>query len=167
MRHQFQSLARVIALAWVATLVAPGPKQLFSLMIAAPKEPLRVGAELRLLVTVTNTSDRNISFITSPGLMPEDGFLYEISVRDSQGSPAPPSAYRRTMDKRIPTDYGSRFARRLKPGESFVDQVTVTRFYDLSRPGNYTISVTRPMPPRQNLGNGSVTSNAVTVTVTH
>ena len=166
MRQLVHSLACAIALTFVATLAAQGPKQSFSLTIAAPKEPLRAGTELRLLVTVTNTSDRNISFITSPGPIPEDGLLYEINVRDAQARSAPPSVYLRTRDKRIPTDYGSRFARTLRPGQSFVDQVTVTKFYDLSRPGNYTISVARPMPPRQNLGKGSVKSNPVTVVVT-
>ncbi len=159
-------------LAYAFTLISCGPiamstpKQLFSLTIAAPKEPVKEGEELQLLVTVTNTSNRTISFITSPGPIPEDSLLYEINVRDAQGNPAPASAYLRTRDKRIPIDYGSRFARTLKPGESFVDQVTVTRFYDLSGPGEYTISVSRPMPPRQSLGKGSVKSNAVTVTVT-
>jgi hypothetical protein len=119
-----------------------------------------------LLVTVTNTSNRDISFITSPGPIPEDGLIYQIDVRDAQGRSAPPSADLRTRDPRVPINYGSRLARTLKPGESFVDQVTVTRFYDLSRPGEYTISVSRPMPPRQNLGKGSVKSNAITVKVT-
>jgi len=91
--------------------------------------------------------------------------LYEITVRDSKGRSAPPSTYLRNRDKRIPVDYGSRLARTLAPGESFVDQVTVTTFFDLSRPGKYTISVSRATPPRQNLGEGSVESDPVTVTV--
>lgn len=149
----------------LAALAASDPNQLFSLTLAAPKEPLKAGTELHLLVTVTNTSNRSISFITSPGPIPEDGLLYEINVCDAQGRSAPPSAYLRTRDRRIPMDYGSRLARTLKPGEFFVDQVTVTNFYDLRRPGKYTISVARSMPPRQNLGKGTVKSNVITITV--
>src|SRR5437660_6684758 len=166
MKHFVHYIACAITLASYAALAVPGPKQFFSLTIAAPKEPIKAGTELRLLVTVTNTSDRDISFITSPGRIPEDGDRYEIDVRDAQGSPAPPSVYLRTKDKRIPIDYGgSRFARTLRPGESFVDQVTVTGFYDLSQPGNYTISVALPMPPLQNLGEGKVKSTSLTVPV--
>jgi hypothetical protein len=164
MRHLIRCFAYAIALTFSAALAAPGPKQLFSLTVAAPKEPIRAGTELRLLVTVTNTSDRNISFITSPGQIPEDGARYEIDVRDVQGSPARPSALR-TKDNRIPTDYGSRIARTLGPSESFVDQVTVTRFHDLSQPGKYTIWVALPIPPRQGLGEGKIRSNSITVTV--
>jgi hypothetical protein len=165
MKHYALSLAYALTLVLFGPLAASA-EQLFSLTIAAPKEPLKAGAEVHLLVTVTNTSNRDISFITSPGPIPEDGLLYQIHVRDAQGRSLPPSADLRTRDKRVPINYGSRLARTLKPGESFVDQVTVSRFYDLSRPGEYTISVARPMPPRQNLGKGSVKSNAVTVTVT-
>jgi len=165
-RHFFQLFACGIALVCLALLQASTPKEAFSLTIAAPKEPLRAGAELRLQITVTNTSNRKISFITSPGPIPEDGFLYEIDVRDEQGRSVPLSSDLRGRDPRVPVDYGSRTARTLAPGESFVDQVTVTRFYDLTRPGQYTISVARSMPPRQNLGNGTVKSNSITLAVT-
>lgn len=40
----------------------------------------------------------------------------------------------------------------------------VTKFYDMSRPGKYTIQVSRAVP--KELGGGTVKSNAITVTVT-
>jgi hypothetical protein len=131
-----------------------------------PKGPLKAGSELDLLVSVTNNSNRVISFITSPGEIPEDGVLYQIDVRDAQGHTAPLSTNLHAADARIPINNGSRFARELEPGKSFIDRITVTRFYDLSCPGEYTISVARPMPPHQNLGKGSDKSNTITVTVT-
>jgi hypothetical protein len=140
-------------------------QDLFSLKIAQPNGPQKAGTDLRLLVTVTNTSNREITFITSPGPLPEDDSQYELTVRDEHGQPAPPSTYMRTRDKRLPIDYGSRVGKTLKPGESFVDTVTITRFFDLSRPGKYTIAVLRQNPPRQNLGDGKVKSNSVTVAV--
>jgi hypothetical protein len=165
MKHLVHYFACAMTLTSYAALTAPEPKQLFSLTIASPKEPIKAGTELRLLVTVTNTSDRTINFITSPGSIPEDGARYEIDVRDAQGSPASPSANLRTKDNRVSTDYGSRVSRTLRASESFVDKVTVTRFYDLSQPGNYTIWVALPIPPRQNLGEGKIKSNSITVTV--
>lgn len=164
MRHCACYLACAAILS--TTLAFAGAKQLFSLAITAPKEPLKAGDELHLRVTITNISRRDISFIVSPGPIPEDGPLYQINARDAEGRPAPPSASVLRRDKRVPIYYGgSRLARTVKPGESFVDQVDVTRLYDLSQPGKYTISVARSIPPRQNLGEGLVESNTVTVTV--
>jgi hypothetical protein len=137
----------------------------FSLKIAEPTGPQKSGSELRLRITVTNTSDREITFITTPGQVPEDDFQYELMVRDERGQSAPPSAFMRTRDPRLPMYSGSRIGKSVRPSESFVDEVNVTRFFDLSRPGKYTISVARPNPPRQNLGDGKVQSNSVTVTV--
>lgn len=165
MKQRCQSFICAISLVLFAVSLSAANRQLFSLSLATPKRPLKAGTELRLLVNVTNTSSRTISFITSPGEVPEDGLLYEINVRDEHNHSAPPSAYLRTMDKRVSTFGGSFTAHALKPGESFVDEVTVTLFYELSRPGKYTISVSRPFPPRQNLGKGKVTSNTITVTV--
>jgi hypothetical protein len=160
-----QFLACLAAFGFLTVPATSGPKQPFSLAIAQPKQPVRAGTELRLRITVTNTNDKPISFITSPGPIPDDGLRYEVNVTDEQGHQAPASAYLRTRDSRIPTNYGSSFARTLRPGESFVDEVTVTAFYDLSRPGEYRIWVARRMPPRQALGTGRVRSNVVNVMI--
>jgi hypothetical protein len=166
MKRTIYILGCAIALNSVAMLSVSAARDPFRLTITAPDKPLKAGAELRLLVTVTNTSSHSISLITSPGPVPEDAFRYEMAVRDEEGRSAPPSAYLRSKDEHVPVYYGSRFARTLKPGESFIDQITVTNFYDLSRPGKYAISVARALEPWQNLGKGTIKSNTVTVTVT-
>ena len=149
------------------TLGSPArSKEVFSLTLAAPGEPHKAGAELRLRVTITNTSDRPLTFVTAPGPEPVDDYLYRITVHDERGRSAPASNYLRTRDKNVPVDYGSRIGRTLKPGESFTDEVTVTRFFDLSRPSRYTITVAREMPPRQGFGNGNIESNPITIVVT-
>ena len=165
MKRLAQFVICVVTLVSVATPVVCGPKPPFSLSIAAPKEPTKAGAELYLRITLTNTSDRYIVFARSPGPIPEEAFRYEIDVRDAQGHSAPPSAYVRELEGKPTMTSSSNLSYTLKPSDSFIDQVTVTRFYDLSQPGTYTISVARPIPPRQNLGEGKVKSNSVTVTV--
>ena len=140
--------------------------QLFSLTLAGPKEPLKSGAELRLRVTVKNTSERKIAFIRSPGVIPEEGFRYTIDVRDADSKNAAPSQYVRELTNKTTVTFESRYAQWLEPGESFIDEVTVTKFFDLSQPGKYTIWVARELPPRQNLGEGKVKSNSVVVVVT-
>ena len=112
--------------------------------------------------------------MTSPGPIPEDWFLYKIRVLDARGRTAPPSAEARARDKRLPLYSGSFFARELPPGGSFVDQITVTHFYDLSRPGKYTVSVARAIDtydvgveglPPEKLPKGIIRSNAVSIAV--
>jgi hypothetical protein len=53
---------------------------------------------------------------------------------------------------------------KLKPGEAQAGTATITRLYDLSRPGNYTIQVSQPLS--DNPEDGVVKSNTITVTVT-
>jgi hypothetical protein len=146
-------------------LVSADKQQLFSLAIAPSTVTLKSGAELRLRVTVTNTSDRRIGFIRSPAALPEEGLRYNIDVRDPQGQSAPPSASARQLSKNTTVILGSNVARWLNPGESFVDEIDITKLYDLSQPGKYSIAVAREIPPAQNLGKGIVKSNSITVRV--
>jgi hypothetical protein len=39
----------------------------------------------------------------------------------------------------------------------------LTKFYDFSRPGNYTVQVSRAVP--KELGGGTIKSNIVTITI--
>jgi predicted DNA-binding transcriptional regulator AlpA len=165
MKRMAISLIFALTLVWFASFRVSAEKQLFSLTVEAPSEPLKVGGELRLRVTVTNTSDRSITFIRSPGIIPHEAIRYNIEVRDSRGESAPPSEYVRKLKTSETRWFESSHAYTIKPGESFVDDVEVTRFYDLSQPGKYTISVAREFPPRQKLGEGAVKSNSIDVTV--
>jgi hypothetical protein len=165
MKRMAISLIFALTLVWFASFRVSAEKQLFSLTVEAPSEPLKVGGELRLRVTVTNTSSHTIVFVRSPGQIPEEFFRYSVEVRDSKGQSAPPSAYVKQLNDPRASTFESRRAYSLKPGESFVDDVEVTKFYDLSQPGTYTISVAREFPPRQKLGEGKVKSNSVRLTV--
>jgi len=70
MKYCINFFAYAITLISFGALAIARPAPLFSLNVSAPKEPLKAGTEIRLLVTVTNTSNRTISFITSPGSIP-------------------------------------------------------------------------------------------------
>lgn len=142
----------------------------FKVTISAPETLLRVGQVLVLHVTITNTSDRTLGFGRYPGVAPDDGGRYRIEVRDARGRTPPPSAYAHSMrhsQRRRPPPFiqSSTVTVNLKPGQSFADWVSVTRFYDLGRPGKYTIWPLRPVRPWQRAGGSFVRSNKVTVTV--
>ena len=155
-----------VALIFLIMPVVFADEALFSLTLAAPTAPLKSGAELRLLVTVTNTSDRTLGFIRSPGEIPDEWFRYKIQIHNEAGQSAPPSAYVRELKNKQTLGFQSSYARWLKPGESFVDNVEITKLYDLSQPGTYTICVSREFPPKQNLGTGYIKSKVITVTIT-
>jgi hypothetical protein len=82
-----------------------------------------------------------------------------------------PFAYIRGLKGKKTVTWSSNVGRWLEPGESFVDQVTVTRYYDLRQPGTYTIWVARRIqpylapPPGRKLRKDYVKSNVITVTV--
>lgn len=168
MRRAFCQSVCIAALIALSVYAAPGSKPAFSVTLSAPDKPLKSGAELRLQVTIKNTSDHDVTFLTSGGAVPEDdGYRYKVEVLDAHTRPAPPSALVTEMrsGKKVVDTYSRNIGRKLKPGEALVDLIDVTKLYDLSQPGIYTISVTRPLQPWQGLGKGAVRSNAIAVTV--
>lgn len=52
----------------------------------------------------------------------------------------------------------------LQPGETLPKDALISKFYDLSRPGKYTIQVSRTVP--NELGAGTVKSLAITIRIT-
>jgi hypothetical protein len=166
MRRFSLRFAYFLILGFCASLSATAEEPLFSLTIAPITAPLKSGAELRVHVTVTNTSGSMIGFVRSPGPNPEEGFRYHVDVRDQEGTPAPPSTYVRELKDKNKVDFQSSIAHWLKPGESFTDEILVTKIYDLSAPRTYNILVSREIPPAQHLEKGEIKSNTITVTVT-
>jgi len=144
----------------------------FSLALGATQRRLKRGTDVCLLVTVTNTSGRDMKIVASPGTLPEDWFRYEIHVRDATGRALSPNSALR--DRKTGIVVLDNVARQIPVDTSFVDQVTVTKAYDLRRPGKYKIYVSRPADrynvsvegvAPDDLSRRVVNSNTVTVTV--
>jgi hypothetical protein len=169
-------LARAPGTPAVARPPGPTSKAPVSVTLKVPNKPLKAGTDLVLRATVKNTSDHDIIFPTSPGLIPSDGLRYDIQALDEQAQPAPPSA--RVLAQRATRGKGGpgvavigNTGHTLKPGQSLVEEINVTRYYDLSRPGTYTIWVIHPLPLQvppwaaKKYWKGFVRSNTITVTV--
>jgi hypothetical protein len=178
-RRPTQLICALIAIVAPVCVFASGAEQPFSVTLQALSKTLKPGCQVYLLVTIKNTSSRDLTFVRGSafGVSHEGTEKYRIEAHDEQGRPAPPSAL--VLESRKPVASGKAVvewsyenqARTLKPGESFVDAIDVTEYYDLSRPGIYTIWVSRHMPPKVTSHGvewpkGSVRSNAITVTVT-
>lgn len=122
---------------------------------------IKVGSDITLRIRKTNITDHAIK-----RLGPENGaFGCTFEVRDSKGNPAHPH---KSTDKWI-RGGGPSFADEpnemgLKPGESIVDYLPVSSWFDLTQPDTYTIQVSQHAS--NNPKSAVVKSNKITVTIT-
>jgi len=144
--------------------VAPPP---FSLTLSSSEKVIKAGSEARLEIVLKNTSNHEFS-ITKSNAEDRAESHYRIDVRDSKGRPVPDTEYAHTvwnLNSKPTTQFVfSEVVHTLKPGESLTDVVVITKLYELSRPGKYTIRISREIS--RELGKGTVKSSPFTITVT-
>ena len=153
-------------------------RQALSMSIEPVQAVVSAGSPVELRVTLANTSDHDI-------VIEEDmnsvavWMAYRVEVRYENGSMAPHTelgrrqyqgrgtgAVHRFEDDVTPDAAMMRFTVigvPMKAGESVPGLLNVSRLYDLSKPGKYTIQVSRGAEEGVN---ATVKSNTVTVTVT-
>lgn len=139
----------------------------FSVGISAAQDVVRSGSAVTVRSVVTNISNQKI-WIVSLG---ED---VEYDVWDSRGFPvrrANPRVERTKLQLQVDkhgehvivpynaTPHGVWFA--VQPGQTVEDDLVISEFYDLTRPGKYTIQALRPDPQ----SHAVVKSNTITLTV--
>jgi hypothetical protein len=121
-------------------------KPAFTLTISTDHETVARGSKVIVTVHLTNVSDRPLSFgrfgFGGPDL------AYRVEIRNSQGQLAP---YTEDYGKRLrheppynqPT-LGRGAGYGVEKGETVIEEIVVTKQYDLSAPGKYTIQVFHP-----------------------
>ncbi len=144
--------------------------------LRAKETPVKAGSALWIEVTMTNPSNHDVSFwkSTNPN--------YAIEVADESGKLLPDKrpGFRggrldptlldpKNLDPKLVDSgeivkmlSGSLVCVTMKPGENLVDRIDVTKFYDMSGPGSYSIAV-------EGMGTakaGAVKANSVKVLVT-
>jgi len=154
------SLQHVLILAVSLVCAAGSVKsstQPFTLSLETEQNVVKARSEVKVNVTLRNSSNQAIDMSSG-----SEEIDYAIDVRDSQGGLAPDTDFARKLKRR--PYYSSEQVFSLKPGESLPKAtLSITKFYDLSRPGKYTIQVSRAVP--KELGGGTIKSNTITVTV--
>ena len=150
----------------IAQVVKPAQtaEPTFAVTIRLEPDVVKVNSEIRVKTTLINKSNGKISFERSPEDMAE--LEFQAYVRDDHGNPAPLTEYGRLVLKGegpLPP-LVTRFAgyTALLPGESLKCDVVITRLYDLSQPGKYTIQVERIHDSLKMVAK----SNTITATVT-
>jgi hypothetical protein len=137
----------------------------FSIAINSPQDAWKLGADVRLAVILTNTSDRTIFFRKLPGQDDGERFM-DVEVTDDRGNVPARTRYYRVLRHEDTDDviWGGYVQKKLvKPGESLNDGMIVNRLFDLARPGKYTVRVIRRDEATKTL----VMSNTITVTVSN
>lgn len=154
--HLGAVILTLILLLFSISVVAAQVKD-FALTLRGPTGTLKSGSQIRLRITVTNHSGHDLTFARSGGQ--EDDLRYDIEVRDATGRNVSSTDYLGALreDRAIIMD--STVAFTLKPGNSFVDEIEITRFYKMNRPGKYKLRVTRTT------SEVTARSNIVTITV--
>src|SRR5258706_741466 len=154
-------LLAVIPLASKTTAqVAQPEKPPFTITISTPQVTVKAGLDVRLKVTMMNTSDRDINYTVGTGP------IIDIDIRDAGGKPLSETPDGRKIhgtDRKVAGPGSGTVVRvPLKPGETLDGESILNQEYDLSIPGKYTIQAVRADPISKNV----VKSNTITVTVT-
>jgi hypothetical protein len=89
--------------------------------------------------------------------MDQGGWIYKVAVQDQKGQEPP-----KTEFSRFCCPIASLFGTPLQAHKTLTDRVNVSKLYDLSRPGKYTIQFRRLDPDTKTF----VLSNKITVEVT-
>jgi hypothetical protein len=112
----------------------------FQIAISAPSDEVQVGADARIVISLRNTSDRQMLFAHRPG-MNNPEFSYGIEVRNAAGHAVEETAYGREARLRQQTE--GRTVDYVQPGMSTVQTAHLERLVNLNRPGRYTVRVSR------------------------
>jgi hypothetical protein len=152
----FALLAAALQSVCIAQLNPP-----VTVTITTPTPVTKSGAEIRIDVTVVNTSDNTIKIVKAPGPDGHADAANQVEVYDAEGNKIP-LAHRQMWISRktVPVE----------PGKSYVDYLTLSKLFDLSKPGKYTVTVRHELmqldEPRPEDRRMLIPSNPLTVTVT-
>ena len=117
-----------------------------------------MGSDARIIITLRNLASHQILFAHRPGTNNPE-FSYTIVVRNEKGRVVEETAYGR--ESRLHPESEGRTVDYVQPGQSVVQTAHLGQLVNLTKPGEYTIRVTRKDPETQTV----VMSNEVTLSV--
>jgi hypothetical protein len=132
--------------------------EFFSLAITGPQTVVKGGSDVKIHITLTNTSDNEVTIFDQN---PECD--YGVEVFKEHGESASATEHKRALRCEGPRMVNRNVLITLKPGESTETAISVSDLYDITRPGRYLVWVTRRVPG--DLGKGMVKSNTLKIVV--
>jgi hypothetical protein len=150
-----------VAFAMPAAPAPPPENPLASFKISAPQSTVKSGTPLIVKLSLTNTSDHDLSW-TVGGPKPP----VKVVVKNGNDKEVLETPYGLEVHGNGPHPLpfrGSVSMGILKPGATYGEETDVAKQYDLSKPGVYTIQ----MLWHENVTHTWMKSNSITVTVTN
>lgn len=120
---------------------APPATPRLSIEISAPKETFAVGAPIALDLTVTNVSDRDLTWTMSV-LRGVRLRLLDIKVWDAEGKIVPETEFGATVHRRHPSQWGANSSAvwfSVAPHHSTSEKADLAKEFDLAAVGTYTV----------------------------
>jgi hypothetical protein len=136
-------------------------KPTFSVTISGPRQPFKTGSAMLVNIELRNVSGSKISFFRM-----NDGeagpYEYVPRVHDEEDEMAPRTVHGRNVIDHIPgVSVGHPFPANvdINDGDAVRQTIDLTKYYDLSKPGNYTVQLER----RE--GDATIRSNIIAITI--
>jgi dipeptidyl aminopeptidase/acylaminoacyl peptidase len=117
----------------------------FSIAVSVPQDEVRVGLDIAAMITLKNLSDHQLVIGHRPGANNPE-FSYEIEVKNAKGQRVDETAYGREARDPKRRQEESRTTEYVQPGGSSVQTAHLAKLVSLSRPGWYTVRVSRKDP---------------------
>jgi hypothetical protein len=161
----------ILNLSWAVVAQSPSTQAtqpVISLTLSSAQNSVKAGSPILVKVVMTNISGHGI------GITEEThGRDYHIEVRDEKGKLPPDTKLGSVWNGNHPVVHpellspsdlsGNLISGTMPAGEKQNTGLDVSRFYDMSQPGKYSIQVQRADPENPSI---VVKSNTITVTVT-
>jgi hypothetical protein len=153
--HRCLSISLVLGAMTLAT--AQSAQSPFSISLATASPSVKAGTDVWMKIQLTNKTQHNLSVPIMDANGVDTEYQYDVHAMSGDPAAKAPNAHPEIQ-------IGSIKSRIVKPGESTGwEEVRVSKVYDLSRPGEYVIQVSRQVPDQKD---AVVKSNKVNITVT-
>ena len=123
----------------------------FTDVISAPAGTIKSGSNVRIDITIKSNSSERMT-LRDNRLGPQEA---GISIWDSSGNQLPP------RDEFKSYFTLSRFGMIIDPGKSIIESVDLNRWFDLTKPGQYTVQAKKRIPGSKSF----VESNKLIITL--
>lgn len=140
-------------------------------VISSPNRIVKVGAEIRVNITVTNVTTQSVSEYWAGE--PNDGEAEagnDIQVFDANGKRLSrmdgPVIHRGTNTYHRPKGWISRSVIPLGPGKTSTNYFILTKLFDLSEPGTYTVVVRHELQGQDEYVMTTAQPNPLIITIT-
>jgi hypothetical protein len=114
----------------------------FSIAISVSQDEVRIGSDVPVKIALKNISKRQIVFGHRPGANNPE-FSFEIAVKNAKRQMVEETAYGREASDTRRRQEETRTTEFVQPGGSAVQTAHLAKLVGLSRPGWYTVRVSR------------------------